>query len=112
MPFQLSATAAKHTEIRKALERQRDTQIKELPGDFADDDQGHEQARLVDRDRTLLEGDLVDAAIAAAEVATRKLKDAGSYQVTISGGEEPAADGPATAAPASQHLTIGVLAFR
>lgn len=112
MSFQLSATAAKHTEIRKALERQRDTQVKELPGDFADDDQGHEQARLVDRDRSLLGGSLVDAAIAAAEAAARRLKDAGQFQVTVSGGEEPAADGPDTAAPARQHLTVSVQAFR
>jgi hypothetical protein len=110
--FQLSATAAKHTEIRKALERQRDTQVKELPGGFADDAYGQEQRRQTTQTRDELEGDLVDAAITAAEAATRKLKSAGQFQVTITGAEDPGDPGSAdAAAPASQHLTVSVLAF-
>ena len=82
MSFQLGATADKAGSIRKALTDQRDRQLGDLRRAEGDDD-----ATVDLRDQ--LESDLADAGIAAAEAAARKLKDASSYQVTVSGHRNP-----------------------
>ena len=50
-------------------------------------------------------GDLVDAGIAAAEAAAKKLKGASSFNVTVSGDDDPAVTGGA------QHLAVSVVAL-
>lgn len=112
MSFQLAATAAKPNEVRKALEAQRDAQVAQLPEEFDDSPQGREAFARTERDADELGGDLVDAAIAAAEAAVKKLKGANSYQITAMGGTDPGDPGSQDAtAPANQHLTISVRAF-
>lgn len=86
MSFQFGATAGKPNEIRKALENQRDAQL----GDLRRSEEEGQPGQQPDPDlRDQLEGDLADAGIAAAEAAARKLKAAGSFQVTVSGHRNP-----------------------
>ncbi len=87
MSFQLGATATKHTEIRKALETQRDQQLR------ANRQVTPETAATLRAQTEELESDLADAAIAGAEAAARKLKGAGNYQVTVSGQQNYDGDG-------------------
>lgn len=86
MTFQFAATTDKAGSVRKALQDQRDSQLGDLRR--AEEEGGATQQPDPDL-RDQLEGDLADAGIAAAEAAARKLKDVGSYQVTVSGHRNP-----------------------
>jgi hypothetical protein len=88
--FQFGATAGKHTEIRKNLQADRDSKLRGDEYDVqAATSRPGADVGAVQRARDELEGDLAEAGIAAAEAAARKLKGASSYQVTVSGHQNP-----------------------
>ena len=84
MSIQLGATATKANEVRKALETQRDQQLR------ANQQVTPDTADAIRAQSDELEGVLTDAAIAGAEAIARKLKDYGSFQVTATAGKDPA----------------------
>ena len=102
MSFQLSATVAKASEVKRALEGQRDQRLKEFQ---AAADQG---APTVDRGSAEVD-DLAAAGIAAAEAAAKKLQG-NRFQVTVSGHRD-AGGGSAEQAPPSTSISVAVVAF-
>jgi hypothetical protein len=97
--FQFGATAGKHTEIRKNLQTQRDTQLGDLR---RAEEEGDVTQQPPAGARGELEGDLAEAAITAAEAGLRKLKGYSGYQVTVAG-SDPGDGG-------SGHFSVSVVA--
>jgi hypothetical protein len=80
--FQLNATVTRRGEVKKALEGKRDAQLGDLR---RAEEEGAPTQQPDPQVAEQLESDLVDAGVAAAEAAVGKLKDASSFQVTVSG---------------------------